>query len=106
MKEPRNYLDLRKRAVPRPAAAAPACGKDSAHAPEAVAAGFGLRAEQIAELARARGVPLYEDPALVEALGRLEIGSAVPSELWEVVATVLAFIYRVDAAAASEPGAH
>ena len=51
-------------------------------------------------IARANNVPLHQDPGLVEALARLEIGSVIPRELYAVVAEVLAFVYAVDADAA------
>lgn len=71
-------------------------------APRIAAGGSGLVAEAIIAAAREAGVPVREDPALVEALGALELGSAVPPELWTAVAETLAWAYRLDATA--QPG--
>jgi flagellar biosynthesis protein len=68
--------------------------KDSA--PRVLARGSGLVADRIMELAKERGVTLYEDAALVEALSAVDIGREIPEELYKVVAEVLAFIYALD----------
>jgi flagellar biosynthesis protein len=96
------YYDFRKRTSPRPAAAALQYDPVSSEPPEIVAAGRGLVAEQIVAIAKAHNVPLREDPGLVEALSRLEIGSLLPRELYVVVAEILAWVFRVDAD--NEPG--
>jgi len=91
------YYDARRAKSDRPVAAAlfyDPLGKD---APEVVATGRGIVAEEIVRVARANNVPLREDPGLVEALSRLEIGRVIPRELYAVVAEVLAFVYAVDA---------
>lgn len=93
------YYDFRKRTAPRAAAAALQYDPVSNQPPEVVAAGHGLVAEEIVAIAKRYGVPLREDPGLVEALARLEIGSFIPRELYVVVAEVLAWVYRVDAQA-------
>jgi flagellar biosynthesis protein len=90
------YYDFRKKTSPRPAAAALKYDPVSSQPPEIVAAGRGLVAEQIVAIAKQHNVPLREDPGLVEALARLEIGSVLPRELYVVVAEVLAWVYRVD----------
>jgi flagellar biosynthesis protein len=46
-------------------------------------------------------VPLHQDPGLVEALSRLDIGTVIPRELYAVVAEVLALVYSVDSEAAA-----
>ncbi len=65
-------------------------------APHVVASGKGMIAERIIELAQEHDVPLYEDRNLVEMLVRLDLGDAVPYELYQAVAEVLAFIYRLE----------
>jgi flagellar biosynthesis protein len=67
--------------------------KDSA--PRVLAAGNGALAERILALAREHGVPIQEDPVLVEALATVDLGASIPAELYVVVAEVLAFVYRV-----------
>lgn len=66
-------------------------------APEVVAAGKGLVAERILEIAREHDVPIREDELLAEALSVLGIGDMIPPELYQAVAEVLAFVYRLDA---------
>jgi flagellar biosynthesis protein len=90
------YYDFRKKTAPRAAAAALQYDPVSSEPPMVVAAGHGLVAEQIIAIAKAHDVPLREDPGLVEALSRLEVGSVLPRELYVVVAEVLAWVYRVD----------
>ncbi len=65
-------------------------------APEVVAKGKGKLAERIKELARAAGVPVVEDPLLAQALYKsVEVGESIPQELYEAVASVLAYVYRM-----------
>ena len=64
-------------------------------APRVVAKGRGPAAEEIIRLARSAGVPVREDPALVELLGKLDVGDLVPPELYVAVAEVLAYLYRL-----------
>jgi flagellar biosynthesis protein len=71
-------------------------------APRVTATGSGLVADRILAAAREAGIPVRHDPALAEALARLELGSDVPEELWTAVAETLAWAYRLDAQA---PGA-
>ncbi|SFP06965.1 EscU/YscU/HrcU family type III secretion system export apparatus switch protein [Salibacterium halotolerans] len=68
----------------------------SEHAPSVKAKGKGLVAEEIIERARDNNIPVQEDPSLVELLSQLEINQSIPPELYEVVAEVFAFLYRVD----------
>jgi flagellar biosynthesis protein len=91
------YYDFRKKTSTRPTAAALKYDPVSSSPPEIVAAGHGLVAEEIVAIAKRHNVPLREDPGLVEALARLEIGAVLPRELYVVVAEVLAWVYRVDA---------
>ncbi len=65
-------------------------------APQLIAKGKGLIAENIIELAKEHDVPVYEDEKLSNQLMQLSLGSEIPTELYEVVAEVLAFIAYVD----------
>lgn len=76
--------------------------KDSA--PRVTATGRGPVAERILEAARAAGVPVREDPALAEILGRLDPGEEIPPETFRAVAEILAFLYRLDRGAAGLSG--
>jgi flagellar biosynthesis protein len=94
------YFNARRNAPQRPAAAALHYDPAGSDAPEIVAVGRGLTAEQIVRVAREHQVPLHQDAGLVEALSKLDIGTVIPRELYAVVAEVLAFVYAVDAEAA------
>ncbi|HSC02199.1 MAG TPA: EscU/YscU/HrcU family type III secretion system export apparatus switch protein [Solirubrobacteraceae bacterium] len=70
-------------------------------APRVTATGVGLVADRILAAAREAGIPVRHDPALAEALAKLELGADVPQELWTAVAETLAWAYRLDAQASS-----
>ena len=95
------YYDARRNAPDRPAAAALVWDPTGPAPPEILATGRGMFAEEIVAAAREHGVPLHQDPGLVEALSKLDIGTVIPRELYAVVAEVLAFVYSVDAEAAA-----
>ena len=65
--------------------------------PTLVAKGDDDVAEQIVAIAREHGVPIHQDPALVGVLSRLELEDQIPTPLFVAVASVLAFIYRLQA---------
>jgi flagellar biosynthetic protein FlhB len=70
--------------------------KDKMQAPQVVAKGQRLIAERIKELARQHGVPLIENKPLAQALYQsVEIGQEIPVSLYQAVAEVLAFVYRL-----------
>lgn len=66
-------------------------------APKVVATGRDLLADAILERARAAGVPIREDPALLRALEGLELGQEIPGELFGAVAEALVWAYGLDA---------
>ena len=70
--------------------------REAMEAPTVVARGEGLVARKIVERALEAEVPVVEDAALVSALLSLELGEEIPAELYEVVACVLAWVYRLD----------
>ena len=65
-------------------------------APKVLAKGQGDLAERILEVARAKGIPLYRDPELIEVLGQLDVGAQIQPELYQAVAEVLIFIYKMN----------
>jgi flagellar biosynthesis protein len=65
-------------------------------APKVTAKGSGLIAEKIIELAKSHGVPIQEDPALVQILSQLDFHQEIPPSVYLVVAEILAFIYSVN----------
>jgi flagellar biosynthesis protein len=87
----------RRRKLPRQVAVALGYEPGGGHAaPEVLASGLGLLAGRIVAQARASGVPVHEDSDLAEVLGNLPVGAEIPSELYDAVAEVLAFIYRMN----------
>ncbi|REK76490.1 EscU/YscU/HrcU family type III secretion system export apparatus switch protein [Paenibacillus paeoniae] len=65
-------------------------------APVLVAKGQGLIADQILEKAKENGVPVQEDPSLVEVLSKLDVDQEIPAELYALVAEILTFVYQSD----------
>jgi flagellar biosynthesis protein len=65
-------------------------------APKVVAKGKGIVADNIIKKAREYNVPIQEDSSLVEILSQLQINETIPEELYQAVAEVFAFVYRVD----------
>jgi len=68
-------------------------GKD--RAPRVTAKGQGWLAEQILKQA-GDNTPVVEDAALVEVLYQLELQQEIPPHLYQAVAEILAFVYRLD----------
>jgi flagellar biosynthesis protein len=66
------------------------------NAPTVVAGGKGLVAEKILAAAREAGVEVVEDHDLVELLANIPLGTEIPPELYQAVAEILAFVYRIN----------
>ncbi|MBM6618461.1 EscU/YscU/HrcU family type III secretion system export apparatus switch protein [Bacillus suaedaesalsae] len=66
------------------------------NAPKVIAKGKGIIANTIIEKAKENKVPIQEDASLVELLSQLQINETIPEELYQAVAEVFAFVYRVD----------
>jgi len=66
-------------------------------APVVVAKGARLVAERIRDLAIRHDVPLVQKPELARAIYRtMDVGGAIPDNLFRAVAEVLAYVYRID----------
>jgi len=64
-------------------------------APRVLAKGRNLLAEEIKAEARWAGVPIVENPPLARSLYRsVELGQAIPVDLYAAVAAILAYLYR------------
>lgn len=70
--------------------------KEDMAAPIIVASGSGKVAENILVEAEKNQVPVYEDKKLATILTELEIGEAIPQELYEIVAKILVFVGDMD----------
>lgn len=68
--------------------------KDSA--PKVAASGRGRVAERIIEMAREYGIPVKDDPDLVEVLSKLDVTEEIPPGVYVVVAELLAFAYSLN----------
>jgi flagellar biosynthesis protein len=65
-------------------------------APKVVARGHGLIAEQIIERAQNAGVFVHESKELVSLLMSVDLDREIPSELYRVVAELLAWLHHVE----------
>lgn len=65
-------------------------------APKVVARGRGTVAEKIIDLAHQNGIPIKNDPDLVQILSKMDVGAEIPVELYRAVAEILAFVYALN----------
>ncbi len=78
--------------------------KEEQHAPTVVAKGERVVAERIKELAAKHRIPIVENPPLARALFKgCPVGGAIPVDLYEAVAEVLAFVYRMNKQHGAKP---
>ncbi|MFD6438585.1 EscU/YscU/HrcU family type III secretion system export apparatus switch protein [Peribacillus sp. NPDC060186] len=56
----------------------------------------GKTAENILDKAMKLNIPVQKDVSLTSLLGQLDINQMIPEELYEAVAEVFAFVYKVD----------
>ena len=85
---------MSSKATKKAAALRYALGKDQA--PRVVAKGRGKIAEKIVALAREHNVPLVEDRNLMQMLEALDVDIEIPTELYQAVAEVLVFVYKLN----------
>ncbi|MBI4853724.1 MAG: type III secretion system export apparatus subunit SctU [Acidobacteria bacterium] len=69
--------------------------KEEMPAPQIIAKGEMLMAEKILEIARENNIPVMRNIPLAHALNKLEEGEEIPEELYEAVAEVLNWVYRM-----------
>jgi len=70
--------------------------------PKVVASGKGLIAEHIEKVARDAQIPIHEDGPLAGLLSKVELGQAIPPELYQLVAEVLVLVLKMDQRAKME----
>lgn len=73
-------------------------------APKVVAKGSGYTADKIIEKGLEENITIYKDKKLVENLIGLEINEEIPEELYEAVAEIIFYIYRLDLQRGKEYG--
>ena len=64
--------------------------------PYVTALGRGLLAERLIEEAKRHGIPIRENPDLVQILLKLDLGQEIPPALYQAVAETLIFVYRLN----------
>lgn len=71
-------------------------GIDEGALPKIVAAGYGVWAEKIVEMAFQNGVKVREDKDLARLLAAIEIDSEIPTEALVAIAEILAYVYKAN----------
>jgi flagellar biosynthesis protein len=64
-------------------------------APIVLAAGKGVLARRIEEIAREQGIRIVNQPDLADALVELPLGSLIPEQFYRIVAEILVFVGKV-----------
>ncbi|MCY6369569.1 EscU/YscU/HrcU family type III secretion system export apparatus switch protein [Clostridium ganghwense] len=65
-------------------------------APMVTAAGMGVIADKIIEEAEKNEVPIVYNKELADLLTNVEVGSNIPTELYEAVAEIIAYVMDTD----------
>jgi flagellar biosynthesis protein len=64
--------------------------------PYVTAQGRGFLAERLIEEAKRHGIPIRENADLVQVLLQLDLGQEIPPALYNAVAEILIFVYRLN----------
>lgn len=65
-------------------------------APMVVASGKGFLAGALLKKAKELDIPIHNDGELAGLLSEVEVGHSIPEELYEVVAQIMAMVYKMD----------
>ncbi|MDD4600443.1 hypothetical protein SDC9_05959 [bioreactor metagenome] len=65
-------------------------------APKVIAKGAGYIADKILASAKQNSIPVYQNKTLTSMLMAVDIDREIPPELYQAVAEILAYVYRVD----------
>lgn len=65
-------------------------------APRVVAKGYGTVAENIMRVAQDNGLYVHESPELVGLLMQVDLDKHIPPELYQAVAQLLAWLYKLE----------
>ena len=68
---------------------------DGKNAPVITSAASGELAEEIIEIARQHGIPLFENEALLKLLVDIGVGEEIPETLYLSIAQIIAFAYKI-----------
>lgn len=64
--------------------------------PIVTAAGIGIIAEKIIEEAQNNEVPIVENKEIANLLTNVDIGDAIPVELYDAIAEIIAYVMDID----------
>lgn len=78
-------------------------GNDAA--PRVVAKGYGPIADNIVRTARDNGLYVHESTELVGLLMQVDLDAQIPPQLYTAVATLLAWLYRLESRSPDDLGA-
>ena len=78
---------------------------DQDMAPVVIASGYGHIAEKIIDIAECRGIPVYRDDSAASLLCMLDVGKAIPPELYQVIAAIYCQLLTVAGGAGITGGA-
>lgn len=65
-------------------------------APKLIAKGFGEIAEKIIKAANENNIVIHNDQLLFNSLYRLEVGEEIPVKMYQVIAELLAYVYKIN----------
>lgn len=69
---------------------------DEMPAPVVLAKGQRLMAQKIKDIAAANGIPIIENPPVTRMIYKMvEVGQQIPEELYQTVAEILAYVYKL-----------
>jgi flagellar biosynthesis protein len=83
----------------RSAAALAYDSKGGDNAPRVIAKGYGLFAEMIIQRAQEAGLYVHRAPEMVSLLMQVDLDSRIPPQLYQAVAELLAWLYRLESGA-------
>lgn len=66
------------------------------NAPKVVAKGIDLIAQRILEIAEKENIPIIKNEKAVEDFYGIDLDDEIPSELYEIAAEIIAFVYKLD----------
>lgn len=67
------------------------------NAPIVIASGYGAIADKIIDIAENNGIPVFRDDSTASMLCMLDVGTAIPPELYEVVAAIYCQLLKTSA---------
>ncbi len=96
--------DAAERRKRKPLAVALRYQADALAAPAVVAKGKGDVARRILDLADRHGIPVRRDEDLLQLLALCDVGEEIPEDLFEAVAELLAYLYRLNSELSRQGG--